>query len=218
MKLPKRWGHPLISLIPRIKGALLEIGAGDGSSQEILESYGFTWIGLDIRDDERISVNGDAHNLPFKDCSFDGIFTLATLEHLHDPWKAVSEMNRVLKEGGFLIGSVAFLEPYHGSYFHFSHLGLASILKDRGFEIVHLSAGWHVLESLNKGLLKLPIGHFCHLCAFLIMKLRRLFIRIHISLEGTEDLPKAIKFLEEEDYRFAGSLIFKAVKAGKVAK
>ena len=51
-------------------------------------------------------VTGDAENLPLASSSFDLALCTETLEHLNEPEKAVSELVRVLRPGGRLIGSV----------------------------------------------------------------------------------------------------------------
>jgi ubiquinone/menaquinone biosynthesis C-methylase UbiE len=45
---------------------------------------------------------GNVYNLPFEDNSFDAAFSHAVLEHLQEPVKALQELLRVLKSGGFL--------------------------------------------------------------------------------------------------------------------
>ena len=47
-------------------------------------------------------VQGSAESLPFADNSFDVVSCLQVLEHLKDPDKAISELKRVLKPGGFV--------------------------------------------------------------------------------------------------------------------
>ncbi len=44
----------------------------------------------------------DAATLPFADSSFDGVIAMHMFYHLPDPLKAIAEMHRVLKPGGFL--------------------------------------------------------------------------------------------------------------------
>ncbi len=44
----------------------------------------------------------DAATLPFADSSFDGVIAMHMFYHLPDPFKAIAEMRRVLKPGGFL--------------------------------------------------------------------------------------------------------------------
>jgi SAM-dependent methyltransferase len=49
-------------------------------------------------------VNG--LNMPFADCSFDGVVSLETFEHLETPERFLSEVVRVLRPGGIFIVSV----------------------------------------------------------------------------------------------------------------
>lgn len=44
----------------------------------------------------------DCYSLPFPDSSFDRVFSHALMEHLAEPRRAASEMNRVLKPGGVI--------------------------------------------------------------------------------------------------------------------
>lgn len=65
-------------------------------------------IGIDIdrnvyQQPLRLKVRGDAHWLPFKDCSFDLISSVFVLEHIEKPSKVFSEAFRVLKKGGCFI-------------------------------------------------------------------------------------------------------------------
>jgi ubiquinone/menaquinone biosynthesis C-methylase UbiE len=46
---------------------------------------------------------GDAHNLAFRDCNFGLVLAIGVMPYLHSPQKALSEMARVLKPGGFLL-------------------------------------------------------------------------------------------------------------------
>ena len=53
----------------------------------------------------------DLQNLSFADKSFDLVITQDVLEHVASPEKALSEINRVLKKGGYHIFTI----PYHES-------------------------------------------------------------------------------------------------------
>jgi ubiquinone/menaquinone biosynthesis C-methylase UbiE len=48
----------------------------------------------------------NALDMPFTDCSFDGVVSLETLEHLKKPERFLSEVMRVLRPGGIFIVSV----------------------------------------------------------------------------------------------------------------
>lgn len=45
-------------------------------------------------------TEADAQELPYESGSFDAVYTWATLEHVPDPGKALSEIDRVLRGGG----------------------------------------------------------------------------------------------------------------------
>lgn len=45
-------------------------------------------------------LQGDAHDLPFTEGSFDAVYCRYVLEHVADPQQVVREMHRVLKPGG----------------------------------------------------------------------------------------------------------------------
>jgi len=66
-------------------------------------------VGFDIstyalkKSKARFKVRGDAHNLPFKESSFDAISAFHVVEHLENPVGMLDECNRVLKQNGLLI-------------------------------------------------------------------------------------------------------------------
>lgn len=56
-------------------------------------------------------VKMDIHEIPFEENSFDVIFCNHVLEHVNDDIKAMKEMRRVLKPGGWAILQVPFFYP-----------------------------------------------------------------------------------------------------------
>ncbi len=84
--------------------SVLEVGAGSGGLQDIVEDY----TGLDIaasaaRYFHKPFVHGSATDLPFEANQFDVIWTVWTLEHVPNPERALQEMRRVVKPGGYLL-------------------------------------------------------------------------------------------------------------------
>jgi len=76
-------------------GTLLNIGVGDGPGG-ITEQERTTNFDMDIYVHPRF-VQGDAHNLPFKNKSFDIVLLSDCIEHMTDPAKAVLEACRVAR-------------------------------------------------------------------------------------------------------------------------
>lgn len=56
-------------------------------------------------------VKMDIHNIPFPENSFDVVLCNHVLEHVRDDIRAMSEIRRVLKPGGFSILQVPFFQP-----------------------------------------------------------------------------------------------------------
>jgi SAM-dependent methyltransferase len=137
---------------------------------------------------------GDAHVLPFQDESFELVVSLAVLEHLQHPALAMSEARRVLKPGGVLIGTVAFLEPFHSSsYYHHTHLGAMNSLRAGGFqvELVAPSSSWTVLRAhARKSLFPRMPARAANTLVWPLLALHRLWwaaagLRSRRSLEST---------------------------------
>ena len=100
------------SLLPSEKGKVLDLGCGTGLYTERLKKTGFEVFSLDYsgkmlkvaeKRAEGNFIRGDAADLPFRDSSFDGIISVTSFEFFSDPEKALREMRRVVKNGGFII-------------------------------------------------------------------------------------------------------------------
>jgi len=151
--VPYHLTRELLSHFPRAKAAgerMLDLGCGSAPHREACEAAGFEYVGLDY-DSAQAMLLGDAHALPFRDASFAFVLSIAVLEHLRFPAVALREARRVMQPGAALVGTVAFLEPFHAdSYYHHTHLGLSSALQEAGFVVEYLcpSAEWSGLRAL----------------------------------------------------------------------
>lgn len=91
---------------------ILDAGCGSGLITRHVKNV----IGLDLSEIELALsrkyaphgqyVRGDVLNLPFRNCALDSVICTEVLEHLSNPSLAIGEFNRVLKNGGLLVGSV----------------------------------------------------------------------------------------------------------------
>jgi len=87
------------------KGKILDVGCGTGYAQK---RVGHNIIGLDVTYallelNKNIRVCGDALTIPFKDNSFDVVYSIDVIEHIKKPQKLVNECKRILKKKGILI-------------------------------------------------------------------------------------------------------------------
>jgi SAM-dependent methyltransferase len=91
---------------------ILDIGCGRGWFRNIVKH----WIGLDISEIAGKQVRnrflcGSAENIPLAQESVDAIWSITFLEHSPQPEVALSEMVRVLKNGGILFLAPAWRVP-----------------------------------------------------------------------------------------------------------
>ncbi len=153
MRTPVHLSTEILSWFPAA-GALgelaLDLGCGRGWHREAVERAGFTWAGMDFAN-KRAPFLADAHALPFADQSFGFVVSVAVLEHLRQPYVALSEIARVLRPGGRFIATMAFLEPFHkDSYFNISHLGALSLLDHAGLTPLAVAPGGGGIYSLAR--------------------------------------------------------------------
>tara|TARA_B100001094_G_C18018591_1_gene713905 strand:+ start:65 stop:985 length:921 start_codon:yes stop_codon:yes gene_type:complete len=126
----------LYSWLPKGGGIALDIGsAKDKNNRLYIESAGFDYISVDY-DSPEAMILADAHSLPFKNSSIKCLINLAVMEHVEHPFIAGKEFFRILKNDGRMLGVVAFLQQQHmSSWYHFTHYGVYSWLKNSGFDI-----------------------------------------------------------------------------------
>lgn len=92
---------------------ILSIGCGNRSLPDNSEFFRSTVVYVDIAVEPIVNVQADAHVLPFDDGSFDGVVSLAMLEHVRRSELVVSEIYRVLRPGGLVYAEVPFMQGFH---------------------------------------------------------------------------------------------------------
>lgn len=91
---------------------------------------------LDKVADYNPDIVADIHDLPFENESVDAFICIAVLEHVEQPWRAVQEMYRTLKKGGYLYMYMPFLFYYHPmpgyykDFYRFTKDGIAYLTRD----------------------------------------------------------------------------------------
>ena len=125
----------------------LDIGAGACPYHALFANHAARYIAIDtadgLPDDDRRGIEfmrGSAESLPLADATVDCVLFNQVLEHVADPERSLSEISRVLKPGGRLLGSVPHISPVHlepGDYRRYTDLGLRQLLERHQFtEIV----------------------------------------------------------------------------------
>ena len=103
------------------KSNILDAGCGNGKNMIYLQNQGHNVIGIDFSDglleickEKKLNVKkSDIRNLPFKDCTFDYVISIAVIHHINsedDRIKAISELLRVTKKGGKVLFTLWALE------------------------------------------------------------------------------------------------------------
>jgi predicted SAM-dependent methyltransferase len=108
------------------QGLVLDVGAGNRPI------YYENVVNYEVVDYATTDVLGVAEELPFRDNSFDGVISIAVLEHVKNPFHCAKELTRVLKPGGWIKCCVPFLQPLHGyphHYFNMTHEGLRTLFE-----------------------------------------------------------------------------------------
>ena len=122
---------------------VLVIGSGIlGQGMDVLVNHSSLQI---VNSDVSFSPNtmliSDAHDIAFKDETFDAVIVQAVLEHVIDPDRCADELYRVLKKGGYIYAETPFMQQVHMKEYdftRFTHLGHRRLL--RKFEEIESGA------------------------------------------------------------------------------
>jgi len=116
---------------------------------------------------------------PYPDAAFDTVLCCELIEHLyHDPMHMMSEINRILKPGGYLVLTTpniagaralqALLQGYHPGLFHtyvvpkagseadprhnreYAPRDVRALMENSGLEVVRLETGWFEPDDANR--------------------------------------------------------------------
>lgn len=212
-------------LLPAASGehaVALLLGCGDAAEKPFLVEAGYRPLGVDVRQmGKGADVIADAHFLPLADACVDVILSMQVFEHLRAPWLAAEEVARVLRPGGCFVGSVAFLKPYHGSYFHMTHEGVHQLFLQAGLETDRLFGAQSLTYSLYGGMIPILSQRAKRIVLGSIDKLlfaaRTLAWRLTRRKDPNastqcfhEDLP--LSFRTFDKLRFAPAVVFRAQK------
>jgi SAM-dependent methyltransferase len=142
--------HEFISRCNLINdSSILEIGSRNvtGITRRTLFPNCKNYVGFDIIEGEGVDIVGDAHCIS-RICDaeyFDFAYSISVIEHLLFPWKAILEINKVLKEGGYLFLSTHPVWPPHElpwDFWRFNSPGFQALInKYTGFELIDIKEG-----------------------------------------------------------------------------
>ena len=154
---------------------VLELGSRNVTGANLRNRFSNAeYVGFDFYDGENVDVVGDAHKLSTYFSGqekFDLIFSSAVFEHLHMPWVAAVEIQKLLKVGGFVFIETHFSfssheRPWH--FFQFSDMGLRALFNDAlGFDLIESGMSnpisGYFAHNADSYLKYLPVAElYCH--------------------------------------------------------
>lgn len=130
-----------------IQGRVLDVGGG--KHQDYLEflymgmgdNVSVDTVDITLRGQNGQSVDFEKNPLPFGEATFNQVLAFNVFEHIYNYHFLMSEVRRVLKGKGQLIGFVPFLVNYHPDphdYFRYTKQALQKILESNGFHNVQV--------------------------------------------------------------------------------
>lgn len=137
-----------------VSGALIDLGCGVMPYRAVLEPHVTRYDSLDPRP----QVTGITYQADLQDmaivpaATYDSAICFEVLEHVPDPFKALTEIHRVLRPGATLIVSVPHLsrlheEPY--DFFRYTHYGLRAMFERAGFDVLQIERRGSLLSFLS---------------------------------------------------------------------
>ncbi|MDZ4844932.1 MAG: class I SAM-dependent methyltransferase [Chitinophagales bacterium] len=143
--------------LPAGKLSFIDIGGGAAPYyilfKEMIKDYTVVDVEnvLPKEDDRNITfIKSFAEELPIADNSFDVVLSNQVFEHVQSPEKSAAESFRILKKGGFILGSVPHVSPIHlepYDYRRFTEYGLRKTLEEAGFTNVKIDGSGGVFKA-----------------------------------------------------------------------
>lgn len=111
--------------LSRLKGKVLDVGCGEMPFRVLLGPEA-SYTGIDVASATAFGMGSnpaivpfDGRAIPFPEASFDHVLCTEVLEHVEEPSALISEMERVLRQGGTLFVAVPFSASVHHAPYDF---------------------------------------------------------------------------------------------------
>lgn len=129
------------------KGRVIDLGCGSAQYKEDILRIADEYIGVDwkssLHDQSNVDVFANlSERLPFEDDYTDTVISFQVMEHVPEPSFFLSECYRILRPGGILFITVAFMWHVHEAphdYFRYTKYGLEYLLKKNGFTEIKIA-------------------------------------------------------------------------------
>lgn len=150
--------------------ALLDFGCGTAAYRNMIETLGYKWHGINYLNAMAKGTRKDASRnndisfydgikLPYDDKVFHVVYSNQVFEHCSDIHANFREIQRVLKPGGSLVGSVSYLEQMHDySTFNCTPLGIKTACDASGLKLVKLYPSYDIFTWMVRRLIITTMG------------------------------------------------------------
>ena len=174
-------------------GKMLDFGCGSKPYMSLFNNVE-EYIGMDIEDqrhgfnEKTVDVFYDGQTIPQQDEYFDSIFSSEVYEHVPNLEHILSELNRVLKMGGYMLVSVPFVWNEHGApydFYRFTSYGIKAKLEMCGFEVIETTKSNNFLELLGQLWMEYIRGCYERIRIGIIRKVIRLLLVVPVVFLGS---------------------------------
>jgi SAM-dependent methyltransferase len=139
---------------------VLDAGAGEARHAGLFARQRYIPVDLAVGDTawnySSLAAVCDLCALPFRDAAFDAAINVVTLEHIHDPARALREIGRTLKPGGRILLAIPQDWEVHQAphdYFRYTRYGIEHLLRQAGLEVLRIQAAGGYFRLLSRRLL-----------------------------------------------------------------
>ncbi|MBG0858096.1 MAG: class I SAM-dependent methyltransferase [Bacteroidales bacterium] len=161
-KIMLRNKKTLVQRLTALKaGRLLDIGSGTGHFISAMKNAGWSVKGVEVNDKARdysisrfgVDVISQEQISALPTSDFDCITLWHVLEHLHEPFKYVSEIQRLLKPEGICVAALPNCDSYDAHHYrefwaawdvprhlwHFNPASFRSFAESKGFTVIRMA-------------------------------------------------------------------------------
>jgi SAM-dependent methyltransferase len=156
------------AILKRARGNVIDVGCGDMPFKNVIVQVADRYDTIDVeRRVPEVTFTSDIHDMKvLADGSYDTAICLEVIEHVPDPFRALRELARVVKPGGYLILSAPHLSRLHEEphdYYRYTKYGLHRAITDAGFEVETIAPSGGLFSFLGHQVSTVLLGAVWHI-------------------------------------------------------
>jgi len=156
------------AILKRARGNVIDVGCGDMPFKDVIVQVADRYDTIDVeRRVPEVKFTGDIHDMKvLPDASYDTAICLEVIEHVPDPFRALRELARVVKPGGYLILSAPHLSRLHEQphdYYRYTKYGLERAITDAGFDVESIAPSGGLFAFLGHQVSTVLLGAVWHI-------------------------------------------------------